>query len=159
MVSMTDDVVDVSDIPAPVALPKGAYLGTVSSIEMKLNKSANVMVAVQYTIGVDQYPVDYDVENAPDGVKLTNFVTLNFGMPGVDKQPSRIASQRYREMLKMHGMSHTPTVTADAQLGGKWAPSEAVMQEMIGRQVKLEVIHEVYEGEERAKIYKVASVA
>lgn len=52
-------------------LPKGEYPGTVTTAEARVSDKGNEYYYLVFQIHPDDYPVDYAVENAPEGLNLT----------------------------------------------------------------------------------------
>lgn len=52
-------------------LPDGNYPGTITLAEMRTSPKGNDYYYVTFKIDADDFPADYAVENAPEGINLT----------------------------------------------------------------------------------------
>lgn len=63
---------DVDDAEAPEPLPDGDYPATVEKVEMKVGAtSGKNYLAVTFRISTDEFPADFDVNNAPEGLVIS----------------------------------------------------------------------------------------
>lgn len=122
---------DISEAEAPVPLPKGDYVAEVRGAEIKVSGKGNEYVNVTFFIDPDQYPADYTEGNA-DGM------TFTYGR----LSPENTTRARY-------GMKKF--VEAIGAEGGRALD----MNSWLGKTAVVTVVHEEYEGENRAKISKV----
>lgn len=123
---------DISSAEAPVPLPKGDYIGTIRSAELKQSQKGNNYVSVAFFIPADQYPATYTDGN-PDGETLTyNRV------PADDSARGRYRMRKFCEAI------------------GAVASKKIDLGEWIGLTAKLTVGEDEYEGEKRAQITKVS---
>ena len=153
-------VVDLSTVADPDPLPVRTYEATVTEISINLSKSSGrPTIKMLYYISPDQYPVDFDVDNAPDGVTMPSYAGANCGTPPEAKQPTRLGLARYRQLFERHGLP-IPQLALDPRedLGGAWAPTQDSLSVFIGARVLVTVVHEPYEGRMQAKIGVVAPI-
>lgn len=62
---------DIDEAEKPQPLPKAEYEAVIKTAVPKLSKSSGKKYAeTVFYIGTDQFPADYPVENAPDGVSI-----------------------------------------------------------------------------------------
>ena len=126
---------DIAEAAAPEILPTGTYIGEVRQCEPKVSNSGNKYIAVQFYISPDEYPADYDVAEAPDGVILT-FNRVPFPEPG-DKR----GIYRMRKFMEA--------------LEAPFEGSKVDLDKWVGLKAALNISHETYEGETRASIKSV----
>lgn len=153
-------VVDLSTVADPDPLPVRTYEATVTEISINLSKnSGKPTLKALYFISPDQYPVDFDADNAPDGVTMANYSSANCGTPPEAKQPTKLGLARYRRLFETHGLP-IPRLALDPRedLGGAWAPTADTLSVFIGSRVLVSVVHEAYEGRMQAKIGSVAPI-
>lgn len=74
---MTDDVMtivefseDIAEAEAPEPLPEGDYTAEIMGAEVRISQTGKKYGAISFMISPDEYPADYPVENAPDGVLI-----------------------------------------------------------------------------------------
>lgn len=119
---------DLSTVEAPKPLPAGLYDSTILSAEPMLSKDGTKLMAkVTHSISADQYPVDYTDGN-PNGTTLTQYVQL-----GKD------ARSKYALKKFIMGIGAPLSNTVD-------------LNTWIGLTCKVEVVNEMYEGMETAKV-------
>lgn len=127
---------DVADQEAPEPLPNGEYEGQIKNAEVKRsNTTQKLYCAVTFYIGTDQYPADYPVENAPDGVSII------YRMVPLDDNPRA----RYRLKTFMLDIGVKPSKRVD-------------VSQFVGCTAKIGVGHEEYEGVPREVIKKVSAL-
>lgn len=61
---------DVSNAERPEPLPPGRYTAEIRGAEMKLSKNNTRYAAVTFFIPPEEYPANYDADEAPDGTTL-----------------------------------------------------------------------------------------
>ena len=116
---------DLANVEAPKPLPAGLYDAT---IQTQMSKDGTKLMAkVVYSISADQYPVDYTDGN-PNGTTLTQYIML-----GKD------ARSKYALKKFIMGIGAPLSNTVD-------------LTTWIGLPCKLEVVNELYEGMETAKV-------
>lgn len=125
---------DISTAEAPPPLPVGDYMGTIKEVRKMTSTAGNEYLAVTFHIGVDQFPADYDAENNPDGVTLVYRRLLTDDMP-----------RPRHAMRKFCSAINVP-------MGRKIDTSE-----WIGREAKLTLSHDTYEGQTREQIRAVSA--
>lgn len=126
--SVYEYTTSLADAEAPVPLPVGEYRATVQGVAPQVSKSSGKPMAVfTYRITPDQYPADY-TEGNPDGEQM------NFYLPLSDDARNRF---RLRKFCEMHGV--TPGRTLN-------------LPDFIGQEVLVNVTHEEYQGETRARV-------
>lgn len=118
---------DLANAEAPAPLPVGTYRGTVHHVETKAGKtSGKPVIHISYRISPDQFPADYTHGN-PDGEILTTYVSAD------DTPRNRY---QLRRLCEHHGV----------------APSRQIdVTGFLGQDVTLQVTHETYNGEDRAR--------
>ncbi len=123
--------VDLSTQQPPEPLPVGEYRGVIRSSTVKNSQKGTRYAETAFHISSDQYPADYKDGN-PDGT------TLMYRRVSLEDTPNaRYGTRRFIEAI-------------GAPLGKKIDVSE-----WGGREAAVEVIHETYEGVERAVITRV----
>ncbi len=132
--SIIEFSVDIGKAEAPEPLPAGTYIGTIREAVQKISQRDTRYVAVAFFISPDQYPPDYTDGN-PDGT------TLTYRRVSVEDNPQ--AHYRTRKFCEAIG------ATASKKLD---------LTEWVGLEGALEVVHEKYEGEDRANINRVNAV-
>lgn len=134
MSSVYEFSTDLSQQEAPTPLPVGEYRATVQAVVPQISKSSGRPMAVfTYHISPDQYPADY-TEGNPDGEQLNVYTSL------VDDARNRF---RLRKLCEMHGV--TPARSLN-------------LPDFIGQEVIVNVTHEEYQGETRARATPVRQV-
>ena len=132
--SIMEFSVDLADQEAPPPLPVGQYPAEVMGAVRKTSQtSGNDYAAVSFKISADQYPADF-TEGEPDGTTLTyNRVVLE------DSARARYRVRKFCEAIV-------------APLG-----RSVDLNDWLGMTATVEVVHETYEGEERAVIKSVVA--
>jgi hypothetical protein len=65
---------DISEATAPEPLPAGVYNATVSNAEIKTSSAKQTQyLSLTFRINPEDYPADYPIENAPDGVSVNYY--------------------------------------------------------------------------------------
>lgn len=119
---------DLSTVEAPKPLPAGLYDSTIQSAEPMLSKDGTKLMAkVTHAISADQYPVDYTDGN-PNGTTLTQYIML-----GKD------ARSKYALKKFIMGIGAPLSNTVD-------------LNTWVGLTCKIEVVNELYEGMETARV-------
>jgi hypothetical protein len=119
---------DLANVEAPKPLPAGLYDATIQTAEPQMSKDGTKLMAkVVYSISADQYPVDYTDGN-PNGTTLTQYIML-----GKD------ARSKYALKKFIMGIGAPLSNTVD-------------LTTWIGLACKLEVVNELYEGMETARV-------
>jgi hypothetical protein len=123
---------DLSEALPPPPLPKGPYPAEIiGAVERTSNTTGNQYASIQFRISADSYPADY-TEGDPDGTVLTyNRLLLE------DTPAMRWA---WRKFLESVGGPLSRTVDLNA---------------LVGLSASVEVVHQEYEGEQRASISKI----
>lgn len=122
---------DLADAEAPVPLPVGDYVGEVRSAEIKVSSKGNKYVNVSFFIPPEQYPADFTEGNA-DGM------TLTYGRLSPDNTTqARWGMKKFCEAI------------------GATLASKLDLNDWLGKTGVVSVVHEEYEGQDRAKIGKV----
>ncbi len=124
---------DIADAEAPVPLPVGDYPAEIRKVEQKESQNTgNKYAAVSFYISPDDYPADYDAENAPDGTVLVYRRVL------LEDNPQ----SRWRMRKFLNAIGATPSRNIDLN---DWIGLNAVVG--IGR--------DMWEGEPRAQVERV----
>jgi len=125
--SIIQFAVNLAEMEEFEPLPDGLYLGEVQECEVKFSeKMPQGYVYVQYHISPDQFPVDYDVANAPEGL------TVVFARTSVPEASNRRSIAPFRAFLRAHKM---PLNAAEFN-----------SEEMIGKQTQLLLKRNEYQG-------------
>ena len=124
----------IAEQEAPQPLPVGEYDATIDKAEAGTSRSSgNPMLILTFRVAPEDYPPDYEAENAPDGTPLTLYITAT------DDARSRYRMRKICEAL------------------GVAATTEVDPNEFMGLTGKITVEHEEYEGEMRARLKSVAA--
>ncbi len=127
---------DIAGAEAPPALPVRDYEATIRKAEVRIGQaSGNRYVAVHFHIPTEDYPADFDTENAPDGTTI-----IYRRVPFEDNAQSRFRMRQFCEAIEAP-MSRSVDVN-----------------DWIGLSGKVSVVHERYEGVERATIIRVSQI-
>lgn len=127
---------DISNAEAPEPLPDRAYTATIKAVERKVSAtSGKPYLAVQFFIARDDYPADYDADNAPEGTVLV----FNRVSPE-DNAQARFRMRRFCEAI------------------GAPTGRRISIGEWVGLQARVTLKAEEYEGVRRATITKVEAV-
>lgn len=122
---------DLSDVREPDPLPEGRYQATVSSLEIKDSKAGNKYLSVRFSVGTDQYPVDYVNPSATS-------VFTNISLAKVPL--ALLALKKFNEAT---GLPMTGRIDFTAA---------------IGSEVSITVKHEEYEGVTRATVKTISKI-
>ena len=136
---MTDEVMsivefseDISKVEAPEPLPVGEYPAQITGAEVKVSQRGTKYAAVSFFINVDDYPADFPVENAPDGV------TIVYRRVGMENNPqARFGLKKFLESI------------------GAPMSSRIDVNDWVGLEASVEVDHSEWEGVPRAEITRV----
>jgi hypothetical protein len=136
---MSDEVVsivefsdNIADVEAPEPLPAGSYPAQITGAEVKISQRGTKYCAVSFFINVDDFPADFPVENAPDGVVI---IYRRVGME--DTPNSRYSLKQFC-----------------TEIGAPMA-SRIDVNDWIGLEATVEVEVEEWNGIDRANIAKV----
>lgn len=135
--SMIDLGVDLANAEAPALLPIGDYTAEIRAAQPKMSSSGNPYCSVQFYIGPDEYPADYDVAESPDGTILT-YNRVPWPTSGDDKR----GVYRLRKFME--------------SIGAPFQGSKVDLDAWVGLKAIVKVKHETYEGETRAIASSVA---
>jgi hypothetical protein len=123
---------DITDAPPPVPLPARAYRAEIIGASIRPAASSGVnYLNVQFRIDADQYPADY-TDGDPDGT------ILYYNRLATADTPTN--RHRMRKFMEAVGGPLGRTIDCNALIG-LWA--------------NVEVVHQEYEGEQRAQIAKI----
>ena len=129
--SIVNFSVNLKDVEAPNPLPAGEYTGAIRGAEVKESQRGTIYGAISFFIGAEQYPADFTDGN-PDGMTLVyRRVSLE------DNPQARYGCKRFVESI---GAPLAKSVNVD---------------EWVGMEASLEVVHEQYEGVTRPVIARV----
>jgi hypothetical protein len=139
--TMSDDNVsiiefsdDIATAEAPEPLPVGVYPADIKGVAIKESAKGTKYAAVSFYVSPDDYPVDYPLENAPDGT------TLVYRRISLEDNPgSRFRLRQFIESI------------------GAVASKRIDVTEWIGLTARVSVVHDEYEGIKRSQIDKVLS--
>lgn len=159
--SVDEYVVDINDIEDVEPLPKQKYVAEIKDVQVRRVENRNdgsvlTKVSVSYHIPTQQFPPNYDVENAPDGMKLYtpfNGTTVDCGE---GSQPSRRGAAQWKKFLKSHGHDGAVRFVRRDDLDGHWSVDQSVLDMLIGRLVEVLIDHNKYEGEIRTQISSIS---
>lgn len=127
---------DISQAEAVPPLPPRQYRATIRKVEPKESNAGNRYAAVSFYITPEDFPADYPVDNAPEGVTLVyRRVTLE------DTKANRHRIRKFCEAI------------------GAPASKRIDLSTWIGLEVTISIKHEDYEGEPRAVVDKVLRAA
>lgn len=129
---------NLDETEEPQLLPPKWYVAQVTNVSAPTSKKGNRYFSVELTIFPDQYPPDYDVDNAPDGKK---FYYNRLSMPGRDRR----SRWNMREFLRKLGLpTNTTQINPDDWMGAK---------------VKAKVTHSTYQGEKRDEVRELEEIS
>jgi hypothetical protein len=129
--SIVEFSVNLKDVEAPSPLPAGEYTGAIRAAEVKMSQRDTRYGAISFFIGPEQYPADFTDGN-PDGM------TLIYRRVSLEDNPqARYGCKRFIEAI---GAPLAKSVNVD---------------EWVGMEASLEVVHEEWEGVTRAAIARV----
>lgn len=125
---------DIASAEKPPLLPANEYDAEIRGAEVKESAKGNKYVAVTLVISPDNYPVDFDPANAPDGK------TLSYNrLSAEDDMRSRYNMRKFCTAI------------------GATMSKEIDLSDWIGLTAKVSVKHTEFEGESREEIGKVGS--
>lgn len=126
---------NIADAEAPEPLPEREYVATISkaTIETSATKGTKYFAPV-FHINEEDYPADFDVNNAPGGKDIRHIIGA------ADDAPSRHRLRKFCEAI-------------GAPMSKRIRPAE-----WVGLQAKITIKHDTYEGVKREKISKVDMV-
>lgn len=123
---------DIGEQEAPVPLPDGLYTASIRGVDIRESQRGTKYAAVQFHIAPDQYPADFQ-EGDPDGE-----IIVFRRVPMEDTQRARYQLRRFIEAIGA-------------------VPSRRIdVNEWVGLEGSVEVVHEEYEGTPRATIKSVS---
>lgn len=130
MILSYDD--DISTAERPDPLPEGEYEGVLDKATLETSaRTGNKYVLAIFKIPTEQFPADYDIGLAPNGVSLRHMVMY---------------SQSPRDKFAMRKFCEAIGAPTGTKINlGEWQ----------GLSAKLTIAHEEYEGEKNARIKKV----
>ena len=135
VVSIVEFSEDIASAEQPELLPEGSYPAQISASEVKVsNNSGNKYAALTFHININDFPADFPVENAPDGV---NIIYRRVGLE--DNPNSRYGLHKFCETV------------------GAPMSSRIDVAEWQGYEAMVEVAHSEWNGEARLEITSVAS--
>lgn len=161
--SVDEYVVDINDIEDVEPLPKQKYVAEITDVQVRRVENRNdgsvvTKVSVAYHISTQQFPPNYDIENAPDGMKLyTPYSGYNVDC-GDGMQPSRRGAAQWKKFLKNHGYEGTVRFVRRDDLDGHWSVDQQTLDELVGKLVEVLVDHNKYEGEIRTQISSISKL-
>lgn len=128
---------DISDAVAPDPLPAKEYPGEIRSAEVKTStNTGNRYYSVGLFISPENYPADYNSENAPDGR------TFQYNLLSAEDTPN--ARYRLKKFLEQVGLPMSKRIDVN---------------EWIGQQVTVELKHGSWQGEVREEVAKIKAAA
>jgi hypothetical protein len=129
--SIVEFSIDLSKQKAPEPLPAGQYLGVIRKAEVRESQRGTLYGAVSFHIGADQFPVDFK-DGSDDGM------TLIYRRVGLEDNPqARYGTKRFVEAI------------------GAPLAKKIDVNEWVGMEAALDVVHDTYEGVTRAVIDRV----
>jgi hypothetical protein len=129
--SIVEFSIDLKKQEAPEPLPVGEYTGVIRKAEVKESQRGTMYGAVSFHIGVEQYPADFK-DGSDDGL------TLIYRRVGLEDNPqSRYGAKRFLEAI------------------GAPVAKKIDVNEWVGMEASLDVVHDTYEGVTRAVIDRV----
>lgn len=132
--SIVEYSVDLNDQEAPEPLPAGPYLGIIRSSEKKTSAKGTSYAEVYFFIEAAQYPADF-TEGNPEGMSLA------YRRCGLEDNPqARFNTKRFIQAI-------------GAPLG-----RTIDVNDWLGLEGMLDIVHEEYEGINRAVIKSVRAV-
>ena len=129
--SIIEFSVDLKNQEAPEPLPAGSYTGVIRKAEVKESQRGTMYGAVSFHIGADQFPADF--KDGPD-----DGLTLVYRRVGLEDNPqARYGTKRFMESI------------------GAPLSKKVDVNEWVGMESAIDVIHDTYEGVTRAVIDRV----
>ena len=132
----TDSIIEfsenIADAEAPEPLPEREYPASIESASRETSLTKGTKYAkVIFRINEEDYPADFDVNNAPGGKKVQHIIGLT------DDAPSRHRLRKFSEAI------------------GAPMSKRIDLSQWVGLQAKVTIKHDTYEGVKREKISKV----
>ena len=129
--SIIEFIVDLKNQEAPEPLPAGSYTGVIRKAEVKESQRGTMYGAISFHIGADQFPADFK-DGPEDGL------TLVYRRVGLEDNPqARYGTKRFMESI------------------GAPLSKKVDVNEWVGMESALDVVHDTYEGVTRAVIDRV----
>jgi|TARA_R110000822_G_scaffold121725_7_gene255598 hypothetical protein len=129
--SIIEFSVDLKNQEAPEPLPAGSYTGVIRKAEVKESQRGTMYGAISFHIGADQFPADFK-DGPEDGL------TLVYRRVGLEDNPqARYGTKRFMESI------------------GAPLSKKVDVNEWVGMESALDVVHDTYEGVTRAVIDRV----
>lgn len=126
---------NIADAEAPEPLPEREYVASIEAASREKSPTKGTIYAsVTFHINEEDYPADYDTNNAPGGKKIRHIVGLT------DDAPSRHRLRKFSEAI------------------GAPMAKRIDLSQWVGLQAKVTIKHDTYEGVKREKIIKVDMV-
>ena len=129
--SIIEFSIDLKNQEAPEPLPAGSYTGVIRKAEVKESQRGTMYGAISFHIGADQFPADFK-DGPEDGL------TLVYRRVGLEDNPqARYGTKRFMESI------------------GAPLSKKVDVNEWVGMESAIDVIHDTYEGVTRAVIDRV----
>jgi hypothetical protein len=129
--SIVEFSIDLNDQEAPEPLPAGEYAGVIRKAEVRESQRGTMYGAISFYVGADQYPADF--KDGPD-----DGLTLVFRRVGLEDNPqARYGTKRFIQAI------------------GAPLSKKVDVNEWVGLEAALDVVHDTYEGVTRAVIDRV----
>lgn len=126
---------DIASAEKPPLLPIGEYIAEIRGAEVKeSNTTGNKYVSVQFVVNPENYPVDFDPANAPDGKTFT-----------------------YNRLSAEDDMRARWNMRKFCSAIGAQMAKEIDVSQWVGLTAKISIRHTPYEGEDREEVGKVGS--
>jgi hypothetical protein len=123
---------DIANAEAPEPLPEREYPAQISKATKEISAAKGTLYAkVFFRINEEDYPADYDVNNAPGGKEVMHIIGLE------DNAQSR---HRVRKFCEAIGAPMSRRIN---------------VAEWVGLDAKITIKHDTYEGVVREKVQKV----
>lgn len=128
---------DIADAVAPDPLPAKEYNAEIRSAEVKTSaNTGNRYYAIGIFVSPENYPADYNAENAPDGR------TFMYNLLSAEDTPN--ARYRLKKFLESVGLPMSKRIDVN---------------EWIGQSVIVELKHGQWQGEVREEVAKIKAAA
>jgi hypothetical protein len=129
--SIVEFSIDLTKQEAPEPLPPGQYTGVIRKAEVRESQRGTRYGAVSFHISADQFPADFK-DGSDDGL------TLIFRRVGLEDNPqARWGTKRFLEAI------------------GAPVAKKIDVNDWVGMEAALDVVHDTYEGVTRAVIDRV----
>jgi hypothetical protein len=123
---------DISNAKAPEPLPIGQYTGEIIGAQWRVSATTgNTYAQIIVRVPESNYPVDHK-DGEPDGTVL-----MYNRLPHADTPRARYAWRLFCEKVRV-----TPGRSID-------------LNDLLGRNIIVDVVHQEYEGEQRASIARI----